>query len=61
MPALVDLRDTLAERPATPETDAILGRTEFALFVIRQELDKRPDDFFYFNIPDARARAALKD
>ena len=61
VPALVDLRDTLAERPATPETDAILGRTEFALFVIRQELDKRPDDFFYFNIPDARARAALKD
>ncbi len=59
VPALTELRDTLSARPATPEIDGILHRTEFALTMIRQELADRPDEIFYFNIPDARARAAL--
>lgn len=59
VPALTELRDTLTARPATPEIDGILHRTDFALSMIRQELDDRPDEIFYFNIPDARARAAL--
>jgi len=59
VPALTELRDTLTARPATPEIDGILHRTDFALSMIRQELADRPDEIFYFNIPDARARAAL--
>lgn len=59
VPALTELRDTLTTRPATPEIDGILHRTDFALSMIRQELADRPDEIFYFNIPDARARAAL--
>lgn len=60
VPALVELRDTLSARPVSPETGAILRRTAFALFEIKQELDERPDEFFYFNIPNARARALLE-
>ena len=59
VPALTELRDTLTTRPATPEIDGILHRTDFALSMIRQELADRPDEIFYFNIPDACARAAL--
>ena len=60
VPALTELRDTLTTRPATPEIDGILHRTDFALSMIRQELADRPDEIFYFNIPDARARALLE-
>lgn len=60
VPALVELRDTLSARPTTPETDAILRRTDFALYVIKQDLDNRPDGFFYFNFPDVRARTFLE-
>ncbi len=61
VPSLVELRDTLTERPATPETDDILTRTDHALASIERELSEKQDDFFYFNIPDTRARAALTD
>ena len=61
VPALVELRDTLTARPATTETDAILTHTHSVLAMIECELSNAPNDFFYFNIPDARARAVLKD
>ncbi len=61
VPALVELRDTLTARPTTPETDAILTHTNSVLAMIEFELSDNPDSFFYFNIPDARARALLED
>jgi len=61
VPSLVKLRDTLSKRPATPDTDAILKHTDDALDVIKRDLEKIPDSLFYFNIPDARARALLKE
>lgn len=61
VPALVKLRDTLSKRPATPDTDALLKRADAALATVKRDLEKVPDSFFYFNIPDARARALLKE
>ncbi len=61
VPALVKLRDSLAARPATSETDALLTRTNLAISDIQTELAQDPDGFFYFNIPDARARALLME
>ncbi len=61
VPALVDLRDTLRERPQlTQDEKDILNNTDLALNKIKTELSSQPNTFFTFNIPTARARSLLK-
>ncbi len=61
VPALVKLRDSLADRNECSDPDTLLGRTCSVLASIQEELAEKPDGFFYFNIPDARARALLTE
>ncbi len=61
VPALVDLRDELCQRPQlTKDEEFILNNTELVLEEIKNELSAQPNNLFTFNIPNARARSLLK-
>lgn len=61
VPALVELRDTLRDRPQRDYVEEnILNETDITLAKIKEELNEKPNNLFTFNIPTARARALLK-
>ena len=61
VPALVELRDSLAEKDAlTDYENEIFTKTAYGLIITRNDLEKRPDHFFTFHIPTYRAKQLLR-
>lgn len=60
VPALVELRDSLAKKDAlTDYENEIFTKTSYGLIVTRNDLEKRPDHFFTFHVPTYRAKQLL--
>lgn len=61
VPALIKLEQAMSDKaPPSEEESLILAQARNALTRIEADLDRKPDGFFSFNIPESRARRLLE-